>query len=85
MVEFGLGQLCGFGGGRRGVVVQSGGPFHTTIWGVFDSKVAPSLLTFSHGAGKKSCTSACWLSFPVDAYVEISHVSDIYYTKNRHT
>ena len=66
-------------------VVPPGGPFHTTIWGVFDSNIAPSLLTFSHGAGKKSCTSACWLSFPVDACVKISHVSDIYYTKNRHT
>ena len=64
-------------------IVQSGGPFRTTIWGVFESKIAPSLLTFSHGAKKKSCTLACWLSFPVGAYVKISHVSDIYSTKNR--
>ena len=65
--------------------IQRGSTVHTTIWGVFDSKIAPSLLTFSHGAGKKSFTSACWLSFPVGAYVKISHVSDIYSTKNRHT
>ena len=34
MVEFGLGQLCGFGGGRRGVVVRGS---HSTRIGMYVS------------------------------------------------